>query len=126
MSLKSPSRRNFIKYLGLATFSLPFLSTTLSALSKLGLAADVDLPPIKEGQGIAASLKYCENADKGKNKVCPTRKEKGREKQYCNNCQLYTKVKGEGKMEQGKCLLMPQGLVPAHAWCNSWVQKPGA
>lgn len=120
--VQDPSRRNFMKYLGFAAATLPMLTS----FGRLTQAADADLKPIKEGEGIAKSLQFCSDADKGKKSICPKRAEKGREKQYCHNCQLYTKVKGEGNAEMGKCLLMPQGLVGHHGWCNSWVQKPGA
>lgn len=124
-NVKAESRRSFMKTLALAIAGAPLLGASLSGISRLAKAADADLPPIKEGEGMAATLKYCANAEKGKAKVCTTRKEKGREKQYCSGCQLYTNIKGEGKAARGKCLLMPQGLVSSQGWCNSWVQKPG-
>ena len=110
-------RREFMKIAGLSLASFAALKT----FSWNAQAAD---PLVKEGEGMAKNLGYCANGDKP-SKACPERKAKDKAKQYCRNCQLYTKTSGDGKDEIGKCMLFPKNTVPAAAWCKSWVQKPG-
>lgn len=115
----NPSRRSFLKLSGLSLASIPFLGGLLT--STLAFA---DAPPlVKESDAMPKSLGFCANADKP-TKQCGDRKAKDRKDQYCHNCQLYTKLQGEGKTEQGKCLLMPANSVPGSGWCKSWVKKP--
>jgi hypothetical protein len=111
------NRRNFLKLSGAALASIPFLSFPHSA------QANTALVPAKESDAMPKSLKYCLDADKP-SKQCDVRKAKDKKDQYCRNCQLYTKLSGEGKAEIGKCMLMPKNSVPAQAWCMSWVKKP--
>jgi hypothetical protein len=119
-----------------------FLQTTLAAIPALAVlrslswAQDAKKPDAanakpaeaegtlaKESDPMAKSLNYCENADKGKNKVCPTRKEPARAKQYCDGCQFYTAAGTKGKDSVGKCQILQNNLVKSKGWCNSWVQK---
>ncbi len=110
-------RRSFLKWTGTALCALPFLSSLFSP------ALADDLPPAKETDPMPKSLKYCPNADKP-SANCPDRKKKERKDQYCHNCQLYTKLKGEKEKEVGKCLLIPKNTVAGQGWCMSWVKKP--
>ncbi|HEY8280210.1 MAG TPA: high-potential iron-sulfur protein [Bdellovibrionota bacterium] len=107
-----------------------FLKTTLLSLATLpllgrwnALAAEAELPMAKEGEEPAKSLKFCTSADKP-NKGCDARKSKDKAKQYCYNCQLFTRLEGEKKAGKGKCMIMPKNRVPAGGWCMSWVQNP--
>jgi hypothetical protein len=77
----------------------------------------------KESDPMPKSLNYCENADKGKAKVCPTRKEPARAKQYCEVCQFYKAAGKKGKDNVGNCQILQNNLVKAKGWCNSFVQK---
>jgi hypothetical protein len=72
---------------------------------------------------MAKSLNYCENADKGKAKVCPIRKEPARVKQYCDGCQFYTAAGKRGKDDVGKCQILQNNLVKAKGWCNTFAPK---
>jgi hypothetical protein len=117
------SRRSFLKWSGAALMALPFASAILPGVShgKPGKAAD--LPPLKESEPMAKSLKYCEDGDKP-SAACPERRNKDKRGQHCYNCQLYTKLRGEKKTEVGKCLLFPKNTVTGPGWCMSWVKKP--
>ena len=115
------SRRKFLRAAALSLASLPLFA----GLGRISTAfgADADLPPVKPDDSTAKSLSFCLDADKP-TAQCAVRKSKDKKDQYCRGCQLYTKVKGEGKKELGKCLVMSTGLVPANGWCNSWVKRP--
>ncbi|MCO5143595.1 MAG: high-potential iron-sulfur protein [Oligoflexia bacterium] len=115
------NRRDFIKWTTISAVAIP-LAHQLGGNSFSARAAD-GLPLIKEDDPMAKNLKYCENADKP-TKQCADRKKKERNSQYCNNCQLYTKVSGANDNETGKCMIMPKNSVKGKAWCMSWVKKP--
>jgi hypothetical protein len=108
------SRRAFLKAGLLSLAALPFLG-------RFAFAAD--LPLLKDGEDPGKALKYTANADKP-TKLAEARKAKDKAKQYCYNCQLYTKTEGEKKAGKGKCMLMPKHRVNGGAWCMSWVQNP--
>lgn len=114
------SRRSFLKVSGISLATLPFAGSLLSSSP----AQAADLPLAKESDPMPKSLKYCPNGDKP-SANCPDRKKPEKKGQYCNNCQLYTKLKGEKEDEVGKCLLMPKNAVTGKGWCISWVKKPG-
>ena len=86
-------------------------------------ASDADLPPANETADPGKTLKYCANADKP-SKNCAARKAKDKSKQYCYNCQLFTRLEGDKKAGKGKCMIMPKNNVNAGSWCMSWVQNP--
>ena len=113
-------RRAFLKYGGLGLLSLPLLGRFGTTIA----SAEDALPLVKETEKQAQALKFCENADKP-SKACPQRKEPARQEQYCHNCQLFTKLSGEGKKAEGKCLLMPKNKVMGKSWCASWIKKAG-
>lgn len=115
------NRRSFLKSSGIAILGM---AASQSIFSRLSYAEEKkDLPMAKETDPLPKQLKYCSNADKP-NKNCEARKAKDKKDQYCNGCQLFTKVSGEGKDEKGKCMLMPAHMVSGKAWCMSWVKKP--
>ncbi len=115
------SRRKFLKTGGVSLLAIPFAGSFLTKLSPVAEAAD--LPLVKDSDAMAKSLKYCPNGDKP-TKQCSDRKAKEKKDQYCNNCQLYTKISGEKDKEIGKCMLMPKNSVHGAGWCMSWVKKP--
>ena len=115
--MNSSSRRSFLKTALFSLSALPFLGG-FSAF-----AADADLPMAKEEEDPAKTLKYCANADKP-NKNCVARKSKDKAKQYCYNCQLFTRLEGDKKGGKGKCMIMPKNRVNGGSWCMSWVQNP--
>lgn len=110
------NRRSFLKYLGLGIVSVPLLGKLPA------IAEAADLPMAKETDAQAKSLKFCSNADKP-SKACVDRKKPEHKDQYCNGCQLFTKISGDGKTAVGKCLLMTKYTVPGNGWCSSFVKK---
>jgi len=120
-AVMSISRRSFLKYSVGTLVAVPLMAQ----LSPWGpaYAADAGLPLIKDGEEPGKALKYCSNADKP-TKLCEARKAKDKAKQYCYNCQLYTKTDGEKKTGSGKCMIIPKKRVHGAAWCISWVQHP--
>lgn len=113
------SRRSFLKIAGLTIATIP----AATSLLKGSLAQAADPALAKDSDAQPKALGYCSDADKP-TAQCKDRKAKDKKDQYCNNCQLYTKLSGEGKKEIGKCMLMPANAVPGNAWCKSWVKKP--
>ena len=116
----SISRRSFLKYSAGTLVAIPLLAK----VSPWGPAYAADpLPLIKDGEDPGKALKYCSDADKP-TKLCEARKAKEKAKQYCYNCQLYTKTDGDKKAGSGKCMIMPKHRVHGGGWCMSWVQNP--
>ena len=107
------NRRNFLKLSGLATLALPFLA---SLRGSNAIAAD--LPACTETDPTAKGMGYCTDGKK-----CPARTA-DKATQTCKNCQLYTKISGDGDKEIGKCLVLSKCTVAAGAWCKSWVKNP--
>lgn len=89
-----------------------------------GGGADANLPLVKPGQGMAASINYVEkHADLKDASLKTVRQGVAWEKQYCNNCMLYTAAgKRDGK-EVGKCTLFQGQVVKGEGWCASWAKK---
>ncbi len=114
------SRRSFLKSALVSLAALPVLGRLASVQS---FAADADLPMLKDGEEPGKALKYCSNADKP-TKLCDARKAKDKSKQYCYNCQLFTKLDGDKKAAKGKCMLMAKNRISGAGWCMSWVQNP--
>jgi hypothetical protein len=112
------SRRSFLKTTLLSLAALP----VLGRLPSLSAYAE-ELKMLKDGEEPGKALKFCSNADKP-TKLCEPRKAKDKAKQYCYNCQLYTKTEGDKKAGKGKCMIMPKNLVAGQGWCMSWVQSP--
>lgn len=117
----SMNRRSFLKVGGATLASIPMLAKLASFAGVPAYAED--LPPAKDTEEPAKSLKYCADADKP-SKNCEARKDKAKASQYCYNCQLFTKGSGDGKGATGKCMIMPKNSVPGKAWCQSWVKNP--
>jgi len=115
----SVNRRKFLLWSGMAVLSVPLLKK----LPLLPAAVAADLPEAKETDAMPKSLKYCVNPDKS-TATCADRKKPERKTQYCRNCQLYTKISGDGEKEIGKCMILPKNSVRGSAWCMSWVKKP--
>lgn len=119
------SRRGFIGRLAFVT-TAALTAKYLNVFSAQEAAA-AEPPMLSEKDSFAKSIKYCENADKAatdKKTTCPARKAKDKASQYCHNCQLYTKVSGEGEKEVGKCMIVAGKQVKGQGWCMSWVKKP--
>lgn len=124
--MENPSRRRFLKISAATIAAVPFITGIVSRFSGVSFAGDADLPAVKEGEGQAKALNYCKDAakaEKSAKPACPTRKSKDHKGESCSNCQLYTKVKGDGKAEMGKCVVIPGNLVYASGWCNSYTKK---
>lgn len=86
--------------------------------------ADANLPLVEPGKGMAASINYVEkHADLKDAKLKTARQGVAWDKQYCNNCMLYTKVGDRGGQEVGKCTLFQGQLVKGKGWCASWAKK---
>ncbi|MEQ1879191.1 MAG: high-potential iron-sulfur protein [Bdellovibrionia bacterium] len=120
------NRRSFLALLVVSIPSLRAIAqegAAPAAPAAAGPAPKPDAPVAKESDPMPKALNYCESADKGKAKVCPTRKEKGREKQYCSNCQFYTAAGKKGKDDVGNCTILQGNLVKAKGWCNTYAPK---
>jgi hypothetical protein len=109
-------RRDFLKLSALGSFFAFPLIMAQKAFAELKL-----IDP--KTNGTAKALGYVHEADKVDVKKWPKRAGAGKT-QYCDNCQFYTAEKNQGKnAEEGKCMLLPGGLVAKKGWCNSWVKK---
>jgi hypothetical protein len=85
---------------------------------------DANLPLVEPGKGMAASVNYFHRHEDIKDaKLKADRQGVKWEKQYCNNCMLYTKVGNKNGEEVGKCTLFQGQLVKGQGWCASWAKK---
>ncbi len=115
------SRRTFIKRGALVVSALTIVGTTSAQY------AHADDKALDENFPAAKALGYVHDATKVDVVKFSKRKGPEGEKQFCNNCMLFTQggLKAEGQAgEWGKCTIFPQGLVSAKGWCNTWVAKP--
>ncbi|MEI6732478.1 MAG: high-potential iron-sulfur protein [Comamonadaceae bacterium] len=101
------NRREFIVQFGLG-------SGVLASGSAFAAAAEAG--PLSEKDVTAVALGYVADAAKADAKKYP----KYAADQKCANCQLYTGAKDAAN---GPCAVFGQKLVPAKAWCSSWVKK---
>ena len=72
--------------------------------------------PLSEKDATALALGYVPDATKADKKKYT----KYAADQKCGNCQLYT---GKPADASGPCAVFGGKLVPAKAWCSSWVKK---
>lgn len=125
------SRRNFFKVAAVSGLSLLAVSSIAQAEEKRrakpaagGGNADLDLPLVEPGKGMAASLNYQHSHADVKDKALKVdRQGLPFEKQLCSGCMLYTAVGKKGKDEVGKCTLFANQLVKANGWCASFSKK---
>jgi len=116
------SRRSFIKYSTLGLLTLPalqFLQGCFDNKSGGELPAGQNAVPATDPT--ATALGYSEDASKTDTAKFPKRAGAEGAKQFCKGCNFYT----SSNENWGKCQLLTTGLVNAHGWCNSWIQKPG-
>lgn len=86
--------------------------------------AELSLPMVEPGKGMAASLTYVsKNSEVKDAKIKTERQGVPFDKQKCMGCALYTKVGAKNDQEVGKCAVFPAQLVASEAWCNSWAKK---
>jgi hypothetical protein len=125
------SRRDFFKFFGLAAFSLgtALLSKAFPARgeerrARRGGAGGAELALVKPGVGMAASVNYVEkHSDVKDAKLKVVRQGVPFEKQFCNNCVLYTKQGERNGKEVGLCTLFANQVVKGEGWCTSWAKK---
>lgn len=86
--------------------------------------ADLDLPMVKMGEGMAASLNYVDKKSALKNESLKSERTGVKwDQQFCEGCLLFTAVGKKGSDSLGKCQLFQGHLVNAKGWCNSWAKK---
>jgi hypothetical protein len=86
--------------------------------------ADLNLPLVKPGEGMAASLHYQHNHKDIKDKsLMVERQGVPFDKQHCAVCMLYTPVGKKNGEDVGKCALFAGQLVKATGWCTSFSKK---
>ncbi len=123
------TRRQFVK-LALGVSGLALLNPQSAVAQERrrggGAAAggDLALPLVKPGEGMAASVNYQHKHSDVKNAALKVERQgTAWDKQYCNNCMLYTKVGQKDGEEVGKCTLFANQLVKGQGWCASWSKK---
>jgi hypothetical protein len=89
-----------------------------------GGGADLNLPLVEPGKGMAASLNYhYKNTDVKDAALKIERQGTPFAGQHCGSCMLYTKVGNKSGGEVGKCQLFQGQLVKSTGWCASWNKK---
>ena len=85
----------------------------------------MDLPWVKPGEGMAASLNYKESWKEVKDAKLKTERQgvPFGANQICSKCMLYTTVGKKDGHEAGKCTLFANQLVRGEGWCSSWSKK---
>ncbi len=81
-----------------------------------GRAFAAEAAPLDEKDATALALGYVADAAK----VNKAKYTKWAADQKCANCQLYT---GKPADANGPCAVFGNKMVPAKAWCSSWVKK---
>lgn len=126
------SRRQFVKLAlgvsGLALLSPAVLGQERRRGGKPGAAAgaggDTNLPLVKPGEGMAASVRYVhKNTEVKDASLKVDRAGVPFAKQTCSTCMLYTKAGMKDGEEVGKCTLFAGQLVKGGGWCASWAKK---
>lgn len=137
--LNSSSRRQFFK-IAAAFGGLALLMPTLAKAAEerrrakpaepaAGAApaaggGDTNLPLVKPGEGMAASLHYVHNHKDLKDKsLMVERQGVPFEKQHCAACMLFTPAGKKNGEEVGKCQLFAGQLVKGTGWCTSYTKK---
>ncbi len=119
------TRRDFIRSLVITLAAIPFARSIFSggAVAPAAAAKEAPLPaglaPASEADPVAAAIGYKADVKNIDFKKYPQRKKKDAQKQFCENCALYTKS-NEG---WGKCQMIANGVVAAKGWCGSWSAK---
>lgn len=103
-SEQNPSRRKFVRKLGLAAALGPF------ALARLTASKAADQPLLSPDDPAAVKVKYTEDATEAKTA-------KGNK---CSTCSLY---EGTYNSTQGPCQIFPDKLVKAAGWCTAWAPQ---
>jgi hypothetical protein len=86
--------------------------------------ADLNLPMVEPGKGMAASMNYhYKNTDVKDAALKIERQGVPFANQHCASCMLYTKVGKKAGGEVGKCQLFQGQLVKSTGWCSSWNKK---
>ena len=119
MSTHQFTRRQFMKAAAFAAVMIPF-----AGFRNLGLAAAAkNLPagmtPVPDGDAVAGALGYKASIKDLDYTKYPQRKKKDAQKQFCDTCQLYTKLNGDW----GKCQMITGGVVASKGWCGSYSKK---
>ncbi len=128
------SRRQFMKIaFGLSGIALLAPKIALGAEERRRGAApaaggaaggDTNLPMVKPGEGMAASVHYeMKNTDVKDASLKVERQGVPFAKQQCQGCMLYTKAGMKDGAEVGKCTLFNGMLVKSTGWCASWSKK---
>ncbi len=111
-------RRDFLKTAMLGLVAVPAAMSVLGSRAWAQAAKLVDAAT----DPVAKALKYVADASKA-----PERKTAKQgtapDKQFCDNCSLYTKQADVGGKAAGKCTMIQGGLVEAKGWCTSWAKK---
>jgi hypothetical protein len=135
--VQNNSRRRFFviagQMLGLATIAPLLFGSRVFAEEKRrarpsagGAAggADAELTMVEPGKGAAGAVNYqFKHSDVKEAALKVDRGGLPFEKQFCNNCNFYTKHSTKNGEEVGKCQIFPNQLVKSTAWCSSWNKK---
>lgn len=121
------NRRQFISYVMGMVAGLSLVLPALAARRKKeegSSAASENLPLVKPGEGMAATVSYVHvNTEIKDPKLRVERQGVKFEDQKCASCILYTKHGTLNGEEVGKCSIFPNQLVKATGWCTSWAKK---
>jgi hypothetical protein len=114
MTIKSTSRRQFLRTFGPGITALPIAALGLSP----ALAWAQSVPRLSENDPVAFALGYVHDAVDVDLSKYP-RYESG---QICANCQQW---QGAPEEEWAPCAIIPGRLVSNPGWCSVWVRKAG-
>lgn len=123
---QSYSRRHFLMLtLSATALAVPAFAEQKRRAKAAGAGADVDLPWVKPGEGMAASVNFQASWKDVKDAKLKTERQgvPFGEKQTCAKCMLYTKAGMKEGHEAGKCTLFANQLVHGEGWCASWSKK---
>lgn len=117
-----PSRRNFLKQLGLgAVLAVPAAITFGRMFPAQAAEAAKKLEMVDPKSPQAVSLGYHVDAKKVDTKKWPKRAGAEGAKQFCHNCQFYQTA--QGSEAQAPCQIFMNKGVKGEGWCNTWTKK---
>ncbi len=131
---QNTSRRRFFVHvgqmLGLAAIApVLFSSNVFAEERRRGRSAEAGggaegLTMVEPGKGAAGAVNYhFKHSDVKDAALKVDRGGVPFAKQFCHNCNFYTKHSLKNGEEVGKCQIFPNQLVKSTAWCSTWNKK---
>lgn len=124
MNKHSPSRRSFLKHLGLGALLAGPIAATFGRILSAEAATPAKAEMVDPKSPQAQALGYTTDAKKVDTKKWPKKAGPDGKKQACHTCQFYQAPAGTdpAKTASAPCQIFGGKVVKSGAWCNSWTK----